>query len=143
MENLIKKAIENKLPETHFLVDTCSSKASHYFYIAETKFSGIEFKEDDNRLFKGRISTHDAICGRSFANCEILLTYYRSELEVNLEQLGFELYDEDEIENEINAFLGETPNDVSVEFDIYNPKIETKNYKFVANLIADKFISEL
>lgn len=129
----LTQLIEQELQETTFRIfDSAESKKSSYWFLWDSKNGEMpeSTREDDYRLTKLRVSDHDAMCGRSMSDNEIIEECFSGELNYNVE---LDFIDTDSEEGEVREALEESFemsfNDFSIEeISFCGCKIATKNY---------------
>jgi len=143
--NLTEK-IQQRLKGTKFqLLGKSGSKMSEYWYLWNKENGKMPetAKEDDPRLIKIRYSNHDAMCGRSKSDNEVINYGYTTvkgnyynvinlELDFDAEDLSDEEL-KDELENEFEMSF----EDFEIEEKgFYSVKLENKNFDSFETLVA-------
>ncbi|MDD4515688.1 hypothetical protein [Massilibacteroides sp.] len=129
-EKMITDLMNQYLPDGYYVMDYKESKSSTYIYIAPESLKWMEVMEDDYRVYKFRISSHNAMCTRSIAHADVVINYFHeSGYEVNLDMFS------------LNSFEDYTyqPKDVELTDDTFF----TKNTEWFYRQIAVYFCSKI
>jgi len=142
--------IQEELKGTDFqILGEASSKMSQYWYLwnnANGEMPEVA-NEDDSRLMKIRYSNHDAMCGRSKSDNEVInYGYSTSSSYFNVINVEIDVNPEDMTDEEIKEEL-ESAFEMSFEnFDIedkgfFSVKLETKDFDLFETLVAKVLIN--
>ncbi|MFW6272848.1 MAG: hypothetical protein ACOC2U_03615 [bacterium] len=145
MKTLTAK-IQDQIEGTKFqILGTAKSKMSEYWYLWNNENGEMPetTKEDDPLLTKIRYSNHDAMCGRSKSDNEVVNegyvtpkgNYYNV---INLE-LDFDAEDltDEELTEELESEFGMTFENFDIEDKgFYSTKLQTKDFDSFETLVA-------
>lgn len=130
MKTLTEK-IKIELEGTDYqLLDSGESKRSKYWFLWDSKNGDMptEIREDDYRVIKLRLSDHDAICGRSMADNQLIESFFNGSFEYSIDLDVDSDWTEEEVKEELSFNFNMSFDSFEVEeIGFGDVKISTKD----------------